>query len=35
MNARDVQLLDDVAEDVCNEDIIDDLHFRKCPKMLP
>ena len=32
MNARDVQLLDDVAEDVCNEDIIDDIHFRRVSK---
>ena len=29
MNARDVQLLDDVVEDVCNEDIIDDIDFRR------
>ena len=32
MNARDVQLLDDVVEDVCNEDIIDDIHFRRVSK---
>ena len=25
MNARDVKLLDDVVEDVCDEDIIDDI----------
>ena len=31
-NARDVQLLDDVVEDVCNEDIIDDIHFRRVSK---
>ena len=32
MNARDVQLLDDVVEDVCNENIIDDIHFRRVSK---
>ena len=35
MNARDVQLLDDVAEDVCDEDIIDIHALEECPKMLP
>ena len=32
MNARDVEFLDDVVEDVCNEDIIDDIHFRRVSK---
>ena len=33
MNARDVQLLDDV-EDVCDEDVIDIYALEECPKML-
>ena len=32
INVRDVQLLDDVVEDVCNEDIIDYIHFRRVSK---
>ena len=35
MNARDVQLLDDVVEDVCDEDVIDIYALEECPKMLP
>ena len=32
MNARDVQLLDDVAEDVCDENIIDGIRFKRMSK---
>ena len=29
MNARDVKLLDDVVEDACDEDITDEIRFRR------